>query len=496
MRTPLEQAILGTLAWFDVVSYPLTSHEIHRYLYADTRLAGATQEDITDVLSHGSLAPYLEQREGFWFLKNREEIVDVRKRRLEISKGKWRIARRAVKLISWLPFIRMISVVNTVSYNNAKEDSDIDLFIIAESGRMFTARLFATLVLDLFRLRRHGAYVQDRACLSFYVSDTALSLEHLALPGGDPYLTYWHEWLIPLSDDRGTFERFLSANQWVTKQLPHAFTADRRAGLMRLNGILRLKKRLLEKLLGNTWIGHRLEAWAKKRQFARFAENTHSRSTEHGSAVIISETMLKFHESDRREEFRRRFEERKRVLYASPMEYVDVLSEDGTPTGERKPKDAVHRDGDLHKSVHVWLANQNGELLLQLRHPEKVSHPNLWDISAAGHMSSGETSLEAAMKETREELGYVVPPEAFQFLFSVRDYVELKDKTYTENEIHDVYLLSYQGSGDFTLQSDEVSEVRWIRPDAFEQELNNFPERFVPHAEEYRRILAAARQHK
>ena len=54
----------------------------------------------------------------------------------------------------------------------------------------------------------------------------------------------------------------------------------------------------------------------------------------------------------------------------------------------------VHRDGDYHKAVQVWIyVESTGELVLQKRADRKDSWPGLWDTSSAGHISAGDTSL-------------------------------------------------------------------------------------------------------
>ena len=58
----------------------------------------------------------------------------------------------------------------------------------------------------------------------------------------------------------------------------------------------------------------------------------------------------------------------------------------------------VHRDGDYHGAVHVWIYSESThELLLQQRADCKDSWPGLWDISSAGHISAGDSSLFSAM---------------------------------------------------------------------------------------------------
>ncbi|KAJ4754347.1 Nudix hydrolase 3 [Rhynchospora pubera] len=94
-------------------------------------------------------------------------------------------------------------------------------------------------------------------------------------------------------------------------------------------------------------------------------------------------------------------------------EYLDVLTPTGEKTGISKPRSQVHRDGDFHRAAHVWIYSESTrELLLQLR-----GDCGLWDISAAGHVSAGESSLPTAMRELEEELGIRLPSDAFELLF-------------------------------------------------------------------------------
>ncbi|KAF5186034.1 Nudix hydrolase [Thalictrum thalictroides] len=99
-------------------------------------------------------------------------------------------------------------------------------------------------------------------------------------------------------------------------------------------------------------------------------------------------------------------------------EHLDVLTKTGEKTGTSKPRGHVHRDGDYHRAVHVWIFSESTrELLLQRRADCKDSWPGLWDISSAGHISAGDSSLVTARRELDEELGVILPKDAFEFLF-------------------------------------------------------------------------------
>ena len=92
-------------------------------------------------------------------------------------------------------------------------------------------------------------------------------------------------------------------------------------------------------------------------------------------------------------------------------EYFDVLDENGNKTGEIKLRTEVHRDGDWHKAVHIWVLNNKREILLQRRCTNKDSFPNMLDTSCAGHLSAGDDALQGALRELEEELDFKIEKE-------------------------------------------------------------------------------------
>ncbi|KHN30805.1 Nudix hydrolase 3 [Glycine soja] len=124
-------------------------------------------------------------------------------------------------------------------------------------------------------------------------------------------------------------------------------------------------------------------------------------------------------------------------------EHLDVLTKTGLKTGVSKPRGDVHRDGDYHRAVHVWIfAESTRELLLQRRASCKDSWPDLWDISSAGHISAGDSSLTSARRELEEELGITLPKDAFELIFVFLQECVINDGKYINNEYNDVYLVT------------------------------------------------------
>ncbi|KAA3478664.1 nudix hydrolase 3 isoform X1 [Gossypium australe] len=144
----------------------------------------------------------------------------------------------------------------------------------------------------------------------------------------------------------------------------------------------------------------------------------------------------------------------------------------------------VHRDGDYHKAVHVWIfAESTQELLLQKRADCKDSSPGLWDISSAGHISAGDSSLITAQRELQEELGVILPKDAFEFIFVFLEDVTNNGK-FINNQYSNVYLVTTLEPiprEAFTLQDTEVSDVKYISFGEYRSHLAEADPKYVPY---------------
>lgn len=171
-------------------------------------------------------------------------------------------------------------------------------------------------------------------------------------------------------------------------------------------------------------------------------------------------------------------------------EVIDILDEVEQRTGEVRTYSEVHAKGLRHRTVHIWFLNSNKQLLLQKRSKNKITHPGCWDISVAGHVSAGETTIEAAQKETREEIGLPLPPEAYQKLFTLKHQSVLNNGTYVNNEFQDLFIVrSDVAVSELVLPANEVEAVKWVSIDDFKKMIERGGEEIVPHQEEYTRLL-------
>lgn len=164
------------------------------------------------------------------------------------------------------------------------------------------------------------------------------------------------------------------------------------------------------------------------------------------------------------------------------------------PTGVSKPREEVHRDGDWHVSAHVWIADPDDRVLLQRRAECKENHPGLWDVSVAGHVASGETLMEAALRECQEEIGLRLDPQALEPIGSTRSEQMLHGGRYVDREIHQLFLVRREVRVEsLTLDRSEVDSVRLVAFEELEQRVRAKDPTLVDHGEEYWIVLERIR---
>lgn len=161
-------------------------------------------------------------------------------------------------------------------------------------------------------------------------------------------------------------------------------------------------------------------------------------------------------------------------------------------SGKGATKDNVFNNGLLHGASHVWIwrvKDSQREVLLQQRAADKRTWPNRFDISAAGHIDLGEKPLDAAIRETVEEIGLNVVGDELKLFCVNRTYLKAENGA-IENEFQWLYSLKLTNETDFALQYTEVKSLMWVSLEQFKAENNG--ERYVPHGEQYYNTVASA----
>lgn len=150
-----------------------------------------------------------------------------------------------------------------------------------------------------------------------------------------------------------------------------------------------------------------------------------------------------------------------------PMEYIDVLDENGVKTGEILSRKEIHQRGLWHRAIVIAIINENNEVLLQQRSINKDKNAGLWDISVAGHISTGQDAISAAAREINEEISVGIQAKVsitdFRYIFSYRVSQKFADD-YVENQFYDFFILRKNSlrTKDITLQKSEVQDAKFV----------------------------------
>lgn len=302
--------IIKTLAFFKIYNQPLTLVELKERLFIEEKIDwNILEKNLQELLDKGVV---VEDR-GFFFLSGSERAVDQRIERIFWENSKMVIAQRAAKVLSGIPFIKLVAVCNTLSFGVSKRESDIDFFIVAQAGRLWLVRALAATSLFLAGFYRRGSQVADKICLSFFVDDTKENLQELLLaPTEQPdiYFIYWLTQLIPLIDREQELNKVWQANSWLAKYLAN-WNFTNKAQDYRLIKFSRFKEgwRKVGEYLGGGSVGDFVEKFCKKIQLLKMRKTSQIRNSKSNSGVVISDHVLKFHEDDRRELFREKWQD-------------------------------------------------------------------------------------------------------------------------------------------------------------------------------------------
>lgn len=151
------------------------------------------------------------------------------------------------------------------------------------------------------------------------------------------------------------------------------------------------------------------------------------------------------------------------------METWDVYDKYRRKTGAIHERGLNMKEGDYHIVVHVWIVNSKGEFLIQRRQHDKKGWPGMWDCAAAGSAILGDSSIDAAIRETKEEIGLDIKSEELEPLFTVKFSRGFDDNWIVRKDVN---------IKDLVLQQEEVADVKW----ATIEEINRMVEdsEFIP----------------
>lgn len=149
-------------------------------------------------------------------------------------------------------------------------------------------------------------------------------------------------------------------------------------------------------------------------------------------------------------------------------EYLDIVDENNNVIG-KDTRENVHANHCIHRGIHVFVVNDKGEILVQQRSMKKDDRPGVYDSSVGAQVLSGETYEQAAIRETKEELGF--KPSKLE---KIRDYKSFSKR---QREIRRFFVCHYNGP--FSVDKEEVESIEFWSPKKISKEIEKGEKQFT-----------------
>ena len=318
MTHAASSALLRTLVWYETIGYAPTRTELLMTMEvgAGDRLQGTGyrgQSFLAELLAAGILSEHMGR---IGFSESLDGIVTMIRARDALQPRKRRRATRVAYWLSRLPCVRFVALANTTALGVARNEGDLDFFVVARAGTIWTTRLIGGLPFRLLGMTPSSDAATDRdaICLSYFVTDDALDLSSHQLQDDDPYFRYWFLSLLPLADD-GVSREFWEANATIRERHPFArkwiappdLCVDKREQMAVSRWQIGSKKTYLLSTIYDLLSVSFFEPTARflqKHWFPPTIRNRMNRDT----TVMANDQTLKFHVTDRRATYREQYE--------------------------------------------------------------------------------------------------------------------------------------------------------------------------------------------
>jgi predicted nucleotidyltransferase len=254
LKMVTKSDIVSALAYFDLFNYPLSQREIWQFLN-NSCSNNEFNQSLAELIRCSKVYKFGE----FYSLRNDEAVAEYRRNGNLRATRLMKTARKVSWLLSKFPFVRGVAISGSLSKNFANESSDIDLFIITSSNRLWLARTF----LHGFKKLSYLFRLQHYLCMNYFVDEDGLEIEEKNIYTAVEVVT-----LIPLQGE-AIFNRFRTSNSWSKYFLPNHFL---RVSIAEDPGFFFLQF-ILEKMFANRF-GDYLDNCLAKVTAARWRKKT------------------------------------------------------------------------------------------------------------------------------------------------------------------------------------------------------------------------------
>lgn len=214
-RDVCELAVKKTLAYRSIFKYPLSLFQLKTFLISGQKIKS---KSLSEAIKHLINRKFIKKKNGKYFLPGVNPVNWDEKKKL--TEKLFRKNIDALKLISKVPWVRMVCVTGSAAAYNASNESDMDVFIIASKNRVWITRFFVTLILKIIGKFPQTEGEPGKICTNLYLEE-----KHMSWPEEKRNIFVAHDIVMmqPVFDSKQTYFKFLNANKWVSEYFPNFY---------------------------------------------------------------------------------------------------------------------------------------------------------------------------------------------------------------------------------------------------------------------------------
>lgn len=200
-----EQAVLKTLAYFDVFNYPMKPSEIHQFapiLMSPLNVVPC----LNYMVNHGLIF----QHGNFFSINSDPAVAESRKANSKTTDKSIALAKRFSRFLSRVPFVDGVFAADTNSFELHPEGVELDFSIIAKPNRAWLCRFFIRLYMSLFWFRSSKSFG-----LNHIIDGGQLQLDDKSL-----MMATKLKMLTPMVNQE-LYSSFIKSNTWANQFLPN-----------------------------------------------------------------------------------------------------------------------------------------------------------------------------------------------------------------------------------------------------------------------------------
>lgn len=202
----LENAILRTLSYFDIFSYPLNTSEILNFLPERASLY-----ELEKALHQLMVENEITQVGDLYSLQSDDKLFTRRRNGNALADSLFPRVRKKAHLIFKFPFVRAVMASGSFSKNFMDEHSDFDFFIVCAPNRVWISRMLLVIYKKIFLKNSHRHF-----CVNYFIDETHLEIDEKNIFTATELAT-----VVPLTGPT-QYDRLMNSNHsWLTKYFPN-----------------------------------------------------------------------------------------------------------------------------------------------------------------------------------------------------------------------------------------------------------------------------------